>query len=96
MRSVIRRQCSATPIIDPNPGHNKLVAKTNKTAEWKMIYNRRVAIERLNGRLKAHRKLNHVRVRGHLKVGVHAMLSNIVVQAQASATGTRASVRKVA
>ncbi len=61
-----------------------------------MIYNRRISIERLNGRLKGHRKLNHVRVRGHLKVSVHAMLSIIVCQAQALATGTRASVRKVA
>ena len=61
-----------------------------------MIYNRRVAIERLNGRLKDHRKLNTVRVRGSFKVRIHALLSIIVCQAQALATESRASVRKVA
>ena len=61
-----------------------------------MIYNRRVAVERLNGRLKAHRKLNAVRVRGRFKVRTHAMRSVIVCQAHALATGSRASVRKVA
>ena len=50
-----------------------------------MLYNRRTSIERLNGRLKAFRKLNHVRVRGRLKVRVHAMLSVIVCQARALA-----------
>ena len=96
LMTVIRRQYRAEPVIDPSPQHKRLVAKTEKTAEWKMVYNRRIAVERLNGRLKAHRKLNHVRVRGRLKVSVHAMLSNIVTQAQALATGSRASVRKVA
>ena len=62
----------------------------------KMIYGRRASIERLNGRLKAHRKLNIVRVRGRFKVRIHAMLSVIVLQARAMATSSRASVRKVA
>ena len=96
LRKAIKRQYRAEPIIDPHPRHKRIIAKTPKTAEWKMLYNRRIAIERLNGRLKAHRRLNDVRVRGRLKLKVHAMLSTIVCQAQALATETRASVRKVA
>lgn len=95
-RTLVKRQYRAEPIIDPNPAHKKATAKTAKTPEWKAIYNRRTAIERLNGRLKAHRRLNSVRVRGRFKVGLHAMLSVVVCQALALATGCRASVRKAA
>jgi len=85
LRKVIKNQYRATPVIDPNPVHKRAVAKTAKTAEWRMIYNRRSAIERLNGRLKAFRKLNYVRVRGRFKVRVHVMLSVIALQARALA-----------
>lgn len=95
LRKLIKRQYRAEPIIDPNLFHKKAVANTEKTAEWKAIYNRRVSIERLNGRLKSHRRLDAVTVRGRFKVRIHAMLSIIVCQAQALATGSRASVRKV-
>ena len=61
---VIRRQYTAQPIILPNAGHKRLVAKTDMTAEWKMIYNRRTSVERVLGRLQAHRKLDAIRVRG--------------------------------
>ena len=74
----------------------KAARRPEKTAEWKMIYNRQVAVERLNGRLKAHRKLDSVRTRGRFKVRVHAFMSVIVCQALALATGTRLSVRRVA
>jgi len=83
------------PIIDPNPGHKKAFAKLVKTPEWKAIYNKRTAIERLNGRLTAHRRLNSIRVRGRFKVRIHAMLSVIVCQAQALATKSRVSVRRI-
>jgi hypothetical protein len=92
----MKYQYHSEPVIDLNLGHKRLVAKTPKTAEWKLVYNRRVAVERLNGRLKAHRKLNHVRGRGKPKVSVHAMLSTIVCQAQALATASNVQVRKVA
>ncbi len=57
-----------------------------------------LAIERLNGRVKAFRKLNHVRVRGRFKVRVHVMLSAIVLQARALAfpAQMRECVRPVA
>ena len=85
LRRLIRRQYRAEPVIDPNPTHRQAVAMTEKTADWKMIYNRRSSIERLNGRLKAFRKLNHVRVRGRFKVRIHVMLSVIALQARALA-----------
>ncbi len=53
-------------------------------------------MERLNGRLKAHRRLDSLRVRGRAKVRIHAMLSTITCQALALATGGRVSVRRVA
>ena len=68
LRNAIRRQYFATPIIDPNPAHKTAYAETEKTPEWKMLYGRRTAIERLNGRLKAHRRLDSVRTRGIKKV----------------------------
>ena len=96
LRQHIRRQYRAEPIIDPNPTHKKAVAKTEKTADWRLIYNRRTSIERLNGRLKVHRRLDSVRVRGRFKIRIHAMLSAMVCQAQALATGSLAQVRKAA
>ena len=96
IRKVIKRQYRAEAIIDPNATHKKAVAQTVKTPEWRAIYNRRTAVERLNGRLKAHRRLNSVRVRGLFKVRLHTFLSIITCQALALATKSRASVRSVA
>jgi len=96
LRRLIKNQYRAEPIIYPNPAHKRAVANTEMTAEWRVIFNRRTAIERLNGRLKGFRKLNDVRVRGRFRVRIHAMMSIIVCQEQALATGSRASVRKVA
>ena len=96
IRHKMKRQYRAEPIINPNPSHKRAVAKTARTKEWNAIYSRRQAVERLNGRLKAHRRLNSLTVRGRFKVRVHAWLSIIVCQSQAVATGSRQSVRKVA
>ncbi|HLB28530.1 MAG TPA: transposase [Dehalococcoidia bacterium] len=92
LRKVIKRQYRAEPIIDPNPTHKRAFAKTEKSPEWKAIYNRRTAIERLNSRLKAFRKLDSMRVRGRFKVRLHTMLSVIVLQAYALVTGSRSCV----
>jgi len=94
LRRSITQHYWAEPIIDPNPGHKRAFAKTVKTPEWQAVYDKRTSIERLNGRLKAHRRLNSLRGRGRFKVRIHAMLSTIVCQAQALVTGSRASVRK--
>jgi hypothetical protein len=85
LRNQIKRQYKAQPLIDPNPRHLKAIAKTPKTEEWKALYKRRTAVERLNGRLKGFYKLNDVRVRGRMKVGLHALMANTVALANAVA-----------
>ncbi|MCI0560943.1 MAG: hypothetical protein MN733_20855 [Nitrososphaera sp.] len=52
LKWLIRARHHAEPIIDPNSAHKKAVAETKKTAEWKTLYSKRSAIERLNGRRK--------------------------------------------
>lgn len=89
LRRVIKRQYRATPVIDPNPTHKKAVLRQEDIPDWKTIYNRRTAVERLNGRLKAFFKLDAVRVRGRRKVGLHALLSVIILQARALAFPNR-------
>ena len=96
LNQLIRRQYTALAVILPSARHKRLVAKTDMTAEWKMLYNRRTSVERVIGRLKGHRRLNSIRVRGRFKVRIHAMMSTIAMQAQALATDCRASVRRVA
>jgi hypothetical protein len=75
LRHLIRRQYHSQPVIDPNPSHKRATLKTNKTDEWRAVYKTRTAIERLNGRLKGFYKLNDLRVRGHMKVAVHALMA---------------------
>ena len=94
LRNHIRRQYRAEPIIKANKTHKKALGL--ETPEWKMIYNRRVAVERVFSRLKEHRALNHPTVRRLQKVTTHCFMSMVVLQAQVLATSTRASVRKVA
>ncbi len=81
LRSLIKRQYRAEPIIKVNKAHKK--ALFIETDDWKAIYNRRSSIERMFGRLKCYRRLNNVTVRRIQKVTVHCFLSLIVVQAQA-------------
>ena len=58
LRRAIKQHYWAQPLIDPNPRHKRAVAKYPKTPEWKVLYSRRTAVERLNGRLKGFYKLN--------------------------------------
>ena len=65
---------------------------TLERASWKARalrsledYNRKTAVERLNGRLKAFYKLNDVRVRTLLRVRLHSLMSNMVLLASAVA-----------
>lgn len=85
LRRDIKRKWGATPVIDPNPKHLKAVARTPHDDVWKAIYRRRTAVERLNSRLKAFYRLNHVRTRGKQKVSLHAVLSVVVLLASAIA-----------
>ena len=94
-RTLVRRQYRATPIIKPNPSHKKAVKCYPETPDWQLIYNRRTCTERLFSRLKGHRKLNSIRVRGIRKVSLHCLMSVVVVLAQAIATGLGTIVRSV-
>jgi len=85
LRRMIKRQFRATPLIDPHPLHKKAIAWKESIPEWKAIYCQRTAIERLNGRLKAFFKLDAIRVRGRMKVQVHATMAILTLQARALA-----------
>ncbi len=91
LRGLIKRQYRAEPIIKAHPRHK--AARIPETREFRTIYSRRTAIERIFGRLKCYRRLNNVTVRRIQKVTVHCFLSLIVVQAQAlhSATNNQMS-----
>lgn len=94
-RRLIRRQYLAESIIKNHPKHKKAILSYPETDEWQSIYNRRTSVERVFARLKTHRKLNLVRVRGMQKVRIHCLLSLILMQAQALATGKMSLTRSV-
>jgi transposase len=95
IRHSIHRQYRGVPIIKTHPRHKQAIAKYPENAEWQDIFDRRGSVERVFSRLKAHRKLNNVRVRGIKKVQVHCLLSLIALQAHTLASGRRACVRRV-
>jgi transposase len=82
LRKVIKRQWHAKPIIKSRK-KNRWIA--DETPEWKLIFNRRVAVERVFGRMKNHRRLNNITVRRRRKVTVHSLIPVIVTQAVALA-----------
>ena len=51
--------------------------------EWKTLYNKRVSVERVFGRLKGYRKLDAIRTRGLPKVWLHVALSLLAMNAAA-------------
>ena len=95
IRHLIHRQYRAIPIIKTNPRHKRAIKAYPESPEWQLIYNRRTSVERVFARLKAHRKLNSLRVRGINKVKIHCLLSVMALQAQVLATRRRASVRRI-
>ncbi len=73
------------------------------TPEWQALYNKRVSVERVFSRLKQTRRLERHRLRGLAKISLHAVLSMLVLQADALAKvqadrlgELRACTRKVA
>jgi len=81
--ALVRRQYQAEPIIQVNRGHKKLMERFGvweDTVTWKALYGQRTAVERVFSRLKGQRSLNHIRVRGRMKVTAHSYLSLIVLQ----------------
>ena len=86
---LIRRQYHAEPIIMVNRSHRKLIERFGvweNTTSWKALYSQRQAVERAFSRLKGQRSLNHITVRGRMKVTVHCYLALLVMQAVALTT----------
>ncbi len=83
LRSVIKKQYRAKPIIRSPKTHKKWIGE--ETPEWQLIFNRRTAVERVFGRMKNHRRLNNISVRRLRKVSVHSLIPIIVTQAMALA-----------
>ncbi len=82
LRKVIKKQWHAQPIIKSRKNNRWIV---DETPEWKLIFNRRTAVERVFGRMKNHRRLNNITVRRRRKVTVHSLIPIIVTQAVALA-----------
>ena len=81
---LVKRQYAATPVIDLNPRHKRLLERAGEwywSPEWKALYKQRQAVERAFSRLKGQRALNRITVRGRRKVTVHCYLSLIAMQA---------------
>lgn len=81
--------------IKTNPTHKRATKTYPESPEWQLIYSQRTSVERVFACLKAHRKLNSLRVRGINKVRIHCLLSVTALQAQVLATRRRASVRRI-
>ena len=62
--------------------------------EWKALYNKRVSVERVFGRLKGYRKLNAVRTRRMAKVWLHVALSQLAMNAAAVVNAGGNNIRK--
>jgi transposase len=83
VRRTIKRYWKTQPIIKAPKTHKKWLAK--ETPEFREIFSRRVAVERVFARLKNHRRLNNITVRRLQKVTVHSLIPVIVTQAVALA-----------
>ncbi len=82
LRRLVRKQYHAEPIIKARKTDRWI---TDETPEWKLIFNRRVAVERVFSRMKGHRRLNNITVRRKRKVTVHSLIPIIVTQAMSLA-----------
>jgi hypothetical protein len=82
LRKKIKKQFRSRAIIKSRKTDKSIVSET---PEWKLIYDRRVSVERVFSRMKGHRRLNNVTVRGLRKVSVHSLIPVIVIQAVALA-----------
>jgi transposase len=82
LRKVCKKQWHAKPIIKARKGEKRIA---DETPDWKLIFSRRTAVERVFGRMKNHRRLNNITVRRRRKVTVHSLIPVIVTQAVALA-----------
>lgn len=81
--TLIKRQYRATPVVQLNKTHKKLLAQygIQKTLEGKTLLKQRQAVERAFSRLKGQRSLNKITVRRRQKVTTHCYLALIAMQA---------------
>ena len=87
--SLINRQYRATPIVQLNKGHKRLLAQygVQNTLEGKTLLKQRQAVERAFSRLKGQRSLNRITVRRRRKVTTHCYFSLIAMQATVHVSG---------
>ena len=78
---------------EPAPYFEQQIPFPYGSSEWKALYNKRVSVERVFGRLKGYRKLNAVRTRGMSKVWLHVALSIMAMNA-AAVVNVAGDVRK--
>jgi hypothetical protein len=84
LRSLIRWQYWATPVVDIPSGHKKALAAYAEQLtlpEYAALKKQRIAVERVFSRLKGQRSLNRITTRGLRKVTAHCYLSLIAMQA---------------
>jgi hypothetical protein len=85
-------QCSIKVVwVRPNWELRKLCPIPRNSEEWNMIYAKRTAVERVNSKLKEHRRLNSHCHRGLAKVRLHCLMSvlSLVITALAEASADR-------
>ena len=83
LRKVIKRQWRAHPIIKAAKTYKKQILE--EISEWPNIFNRRIAVERVCGRAKNHRRLNNITARRCRRMTIHSLIPAIVKQAVAIA-----------
>lgn len=95
--------CDGEEWVKPSDDYRLFCEIPRSTPEWQALYHRRVSVERIFSRLKETRRLERHCLRGLAKISLHAMLSVLVLQAdaltkvQANRMGElRACTRKVA
>ena len=104
-------KCPLLPVFVDSP-LNPLTAQTYyeryspfpyRSPEWQALYNKRVSVERVFGRLKGYRKLDALRTRGLAKVWLHVAMSILAMNGAALAKvemgeleEIRTCIRKVA
>lgn len=95
--------CDGEEWVKPSDDYRLFCEIPRSTPEWQALYNKRTSVERVFSRLKETRRLERHCLRGLAKISLHAMLSVLVLQADALAkvqadrvSELRACTRKVA
>ncbi len=97
-------ECSVKAVwIRPLWEYRKLCSIPRDSEEWNAIYSKRTSVERVNSKLKEHRRLNTHCHRGLAKVRLHCLMSvlSLTISALAEANANhmdrvRACTRKIA